>query len=163
MRRLRLAIIVLGAAVVLGAGAFALPATRTARASAVLDAPVARVFAVVSDAAGQAGWRRDVKAVEMAADGTSWREHLAHGGSVDVRLVTRDPGRRFEIAFASERGFSGTWTGDFVEDSGRTRLDIVETVTVPGVFNRVVGRLIGMPDAHVAAYLEDLEKALAAP
>ena len=163
MKVLPIAALALGLAALILVLALLLPETRSVRRSVVLEAPVARVFSLVADAAGQTGWRSDVAAVEMAPDGRSWRERLGDGETIDFRVVASDPGRRFEIAFQSPRGFSGTWRGDFADEGGRTRLDLLETVTVPSVFGRVVGRLLGMPDAHVDRYLADLEKALAAP
>ena len=54
-----------------------LPATREGRAETVIDAPPARIVAVIADVEAQVAWRDGIAAVERTAEGWRWRVRQA--------------------------------------------------------------------------------------
>jgi hypothetical protein len=86
--------------------AASLPPEATARRSALIAAPVERVFALAADVSGPAAWRRDVARVEVAPGGAEWVEHTRQGLAIAFREGRKEPGL-YAIAFASPQGFAG--------------------------------------------------------
>lgn len=140
--------------------AASLPAEATASRTALIAAPVERVFALATDVAGQAAWRRDVARVEVAPGGAEWVEHTRQGLAIAFREERREPGL-YAIAFASPQGFSGRWEGRFAAEAGATRVEVVETVRTEGLIARAMARFFAPAGAHVDLWLQDLAAAAA--
>ncbi len=140
------------------AWAMTLPAETTASRSTRIAAPIDKVFGLVTDIDGQAGWRRDVERVEIVDAGASWTEHTTRGMAIDFREERKEPGL-YAISFTSPQGFSGRWEGRFAPDGDGTAVDITETVRTDGFVARVMGRLFAPPGAHIDLYLGDLKDA----
>ena len=151
-------------AVLIGAGAWVyasrLPATVTIAREAVVPASTGRVYALVTDVAAQRRWRSDVRAVTVLDGGHAWIEHMK-GGDIRFDTIERVPNALFEIAYRSDRGFSGRWRGEFAPDGpNAARVSVVETTTTPSPITRLIGRLVAPPGAHADLYLADLRRAL---
>ena len=155
--------ILVGAAGLFVLWGFFLPATTEIRRQADLAAPLDRVFALVTDVAGQSAWRSDVGSVSMAPDGRAWVETAPDGSTIAFRTTALEQGRLFAIAYQSSRGFEGVWEGRFEALPNGTRLDLMERVTIQSPITRALGRLFAPPGAHADLYLKDLEAALAKP
>jgi hypothetical protein len=141
-----------------------LPETVTTERVATVRAPVSEVFALVTDVAGQARWRRDVAGVDMVIPQQQWIETSRQGGTIRFEVVDQELGRLYAIRYASSFGFSGNWVGRFeAVDGTATRLRITETVTVPSVPGRLFARMFSPPGSHIDLYLEDLRQALGEP
>ncbi|WP_397419911.1 SRPBCC family protein [Phenylobacterium sp.] len=155
-----LTILVIG----VGGYAFMLPPTVTSNREATIAAPTDRIFALVTDVAGQSKWRRDIGQVTVTADGATWTERTKDGQSIHFTLVRKDPNSVFEITYQSSLGFSGHWIGEFTaRDANTTVFRIKETTTTPSVIGRLLGRVFAPPGSHIDLYVEDLERALRAP
>jgi uncharacterized protein YndB with AHSA1/START domain len=139
-----LTILVIG----VGGYAFMLPPTVTSNREATIAAPTDRIFALVTDVAGQSKWRRDIGQVTVTADGATWTERTKDGQSIHFTLVRKDPNSVFEITS---------------RDANTTVFRIKETTTTPSVIGRLLGRVFAPPGSHIDLYVEDLERALRAP
>ena len=141
--------------------AMTLPKEVSASRTALIEAQVDDVFALVTNVSDQSAWRSDVGAVEVSADGTSWVENTTQGIEITFREETKEPGL-YIIAYSSPQGFTGHWEGRFVDENGATRVDIVETTRTEGLFARAMARIFTPAGAHIDLYLKDLEQAFAA-
>lgn len=162
LRVLSLIALVLGALV---AGAYiyasALPEEVGAERTRTLNAPVERVFALVTDIAAQPTWRTDILDVTLDDDGRGWTERTKHGVVIAFVEAARSPPTRFEITFSSPQGFSGRWIGVFASTpEGKTDVTFTEIVRTKNPMGRLMQRLFSPPGAHIELYLRDLEAAL---
>jgi uncharacterized protein YndB with AHSA1/START domain len=161
---LKYLIIALGLIALVGGAAFVwgmmLPATVSASRDAEIAASVERVFALVTDPAGQSNWRRDVASVTVKPGARAWTETTRQGVVLRFEEVERLSPQRYAIRFASPQGFSGEWVGTFEARGDVTRVVFTETVTTPGAFGRILARLIAPAGAHIDLYLTDLKAAL---
>jgi uncharacterized membrane protein len=152
-----------GLAVCIGVGtwlyASRLPATVTTVREAIVQAPVDRVFALVTDVANQHYWRSDIGRITVTEDGASWVEHTRSGDDISFQAVDTIPNSKFEIVYQSKLGFSGRWVGTFTRrDAQTTVIRIEETTTTPSVMGRLLGRIFAPPGSHTDLYLSDLTK-----
>jgi hypothetical protein len=151
-------IVIAGAVFAYGAS---LPVEVKAERTQTLNAPVDKVYAIVSDVAGQAAWRSDVGNVRMSADGRSWTEETKQGVTIAFEEVARTPPTRFEIDFTSPQGFSGRWVGVFAPTpDGKTQITFTETVRTESPIGRLMQQIFAPPGAHIDLYLKDLDAAL---
>jgi hypothetical protein len=135
-----------------------LPATRSASAEALLDAPPERVRALILDIERQPAWRTGIARVERRAEG--WTETTARGETIRFAPEPAAEGE-IRLRFASDRGYSGRWTGQLAPaPGGRTRLSVTEEATVPAPLTRLLARLFFDPEAYARQYLAELAAAL---
>lgn len=149
-------------AVVIGMGS-RLPVEHTATASAVIAAPPERVWAMISDVQGQAGWRTGLKRVEMMAPGAGgpcWRE-VQTGMEMPLCTISSEAPRGRVVQIADPKlPFGGTWTYRLEpEGAAATRVTITEDgITKPEMW-RFLGHYVMGEDAQVKQYLGDLQRA----
>lgn len=162
----RILLIALGAmAAVVAAGliwAGTLPADNSATRSAVIAAPVERVFQRVTDAAAQPGWRSDVAEVRMEAAGR-WTEVTRQGMQIAFREEEKRVPTLYVISFQASQGLTGRWEGRFESRGADTMVTFTETVRVEGWANRLLARLFAPPGALVERYIADLRRAVEMP
>lgn len=156
-----LALAVLAAAALIAlpfaAGAL-LPATRSATAEALLDAPPERVGALILDVERQPEWRAGIARVERTAEG--WIETTTRGETIRFAPEPAPEGT-IRLGFASDRGYSGRWTGRLeATPEGGTRLAVTEEATVPAPLTRLLARIFFDPEAYARTYLAELAAAL---
>lgn len=130
-----------------------LPATRESRAQTVIAASPDQILAVIADVESQPEWR-DVKSV--AKNGASWIEVPVRGDKIRFVAEEMTP-ERVRLRFASEAGFAGTWEASIEQVPSGSRIEIVERVTVPSPFGRIVARLFFDPTTFTQGYLVALK------
>ena len=148
------ALCLMGAVGVVVLVGLALPAAREGRAETVIDAPPARILAVITDVETQAEWRAGIAAVERTADG--WVEVTARGERIS--FVTDEMGEaRIRLRFASDAGYSGSWEAVLQPEGEGTRIAVVERAEVPSPLGRILARLFFDPEAFATTYLAALK------
>ena len=154
----------IGIIAIIGVGFFgwamALPKEASATRTALIEAPVDKVFTVVMDVGNQSSWRSDVGTVEISENGTSWVENTTQGIEIAFQEEKKEPGL-YVISYTSPQGFTGHWEGRFVDEDGATRVNIIETTRTEGLVARAMARIFAPAGAHIDLYLNDLEKAVA--
>lgn len=148
--------------VVLAIG-YSLPETVSVTRSRMIAAPPERVFALVTDVAGQTAWRRDVRSVELGSDGKSWTEKTRDGATIRFQETVREVPGRFAVSFTSDRGFGGAWDGRFEADGAGTRITMTERVTIPNPVFRLMARVLRITERFMDDYLDALTRAAAGP
>src|SRR5262245_14213968 len=100
----------LGAVVIIGLG-FLLPEERTAVKTTLIDAPLERVYQIVTDVDKQVAWRSDVKSVhvERRGDLWAWTEDQNTGTTFSVEETAKLPQERYEFKYATSNGMRGNW------------------------------------------------------
>lgn len=151
-------------ALVFGVG-YLLPPEHTATRSLTLPHPPERVWALISDYAGQPRWRAELSRVEILADagGARVREIDRHGDAITYETVAAEPPRRLVRRIADDDlPFGGTWTLDIAATATGSTLTISERGTVHNPMFRFLSRFVFGHTASMDAYLAALEQALAA-
>jgi uncharacterized protein YndB with AHSA1/START domain len=118
------------------------------------------VWGVLTDFAGQAVWRTDLKTVRRL-EGTAKETWIEVGGSGEMPLETTesDPPHRLVRTIAdSQLAFGGKWTYELAPDASGTRLTITEDGEVYNPLFRFISHYIMNP----AGTIETVMKALAA-
>jgi uncharacterized protein YndB with AHSA1/START domain len=151
-------------AVVVAIGAM-LPKAHVVRRSATFAQPPDSVWAVISDFAGQASWRTDIKSVERIADRNGnavWREVSLRGDAVPYETTETDAPRRLVRTIADPGlPFGGRWTYELARAPGGSTLTITEEGEVYNPVFRFVSHFFMDMGATAEAYLAALGKRLA--
>lgn len=148
----------LTAVVVIGLG-FLLPEERTAVKTTLIDAPLSRVYQVVTDVDRQAAWRSDLKSVHVERRGElwAWTEDQNSGTTFTVEETAKEPQKRYEWKYATSNGMRGKWLGEFVALSeDRTKLTLTQTVAIENPLRRVAAFIMLNLDTLMDIYLGDL-------
>jgi len=161
---MKIALIVVGAVVLLVAGAVAIGAllpkrhlvTRTARFKANPE----KLFALI---AGNQDWRPDVKNCEMITDGGKefQRETSKRGETILYELEESRPPLAIQRRIATENlPYGGSWSFELEPEDGETRVRITEDGEVYNPFFRFVSRFVIGQTATLDAYLAAMGKAV---
>jgi len=138
-----------------------LPAGHQASRSATLAAPLDRVFAIISDVARYAEWRKDVTKIELLPDdgrGLRFREHGSNGPIV-FRIEQIDTPRRMMVRIDDpDQPFGGTWTYELSPDGAGTSLTITEDGEVYNPIFRFMSHFFFSQTASMEAYLAALQQ-----
>jgi uncharacterized protein YndB with AHSA1/START domain len=140
-----------------------LPRDHVARMAITLNSPPERVWTLISDFAGAARWRTDVRTVEMrpSAQGPLRFVETSKQGAVTFELVSQEPPRRQVTRVVDEdQPFGGTWTWEIEQNGGGARVTITEAGFIKSPLFRVMGKLFFPPTATIDAYLRALAKEL---
>lgn len=148
------AICLLGAAGIVFLVGWLLPATREGRAETVIDAPPARILAVIADVEAQAEWRQGIAQITRDAEG--WVEVTARGEQ--IRFVAEEMSEALiRLRFVSDAGYSGSWQAEMTPEGSGTRIAVMERAGVPSPIGRVLARLFFNPEAFATTYLAALK------
>lgn len=143
-------------------GAF-LPRDHTARVTIDLSASRDRVWAMVSDFAGTAKWRADLRSVEMQPASTGpvrWVE-VSSQGRTPFELISQTPPSRQVVRVVDDGlPFGGTWTWSLAAAGCGTRVTIEEAGFIRNPVFRVMSRLVFRPTATMDGYLRALAAVL---
>ena len=148
---------------VCGTGAL-LPREHVATAERLVDAPPARVAAIIRDVEAYPSWRPSVDRVEVlgrtAGGGLRFAEH-GKDGSI-VFLLTEDlSGVRFRSAIeTTDLPFGGHWLVSLTPEASGTQVRIEEHGHVSNVVFRFVSVLVIGHEATMRTWLDDLERAV---
>ena len=144
---------------------FLLPATTQARASVVLRAPPAAVFAVLADVEQMPAWVASMTALKavQADDGRpTWEEQRSDGETVRYALVTAHaptaaaPGR-VELAARSVDGrFGANWVTSIAAVAEGTRVDVEQETFMHGALARFFLLVAGGSRAAAQGYVDAL-------
>lgn len=138
--------------------------THKASGSEIINAKIADVFARQADVQGQTKWRsglievRDYKAGENGL--AEWTEEWGRGRSLKLWRTELVPDKRIKVKLEGPGGtFYGTWTFDFEEAKGGTRVTVTEEGGIPNAFIRGMYSLMAAPDATLKKHLAELKTA----
>lgn len=142
-------------AVILIIGAL-LPRQHRASREITLRRSPENVFALVRNFEGAAGWRPDLKRVEILEpvdDHIRFREH-AKDGSVTYEVVQELPNERLVTRIVDrDLGYSGSWTYEFFPAADGTRLRITEDGDVSNIVFPFISRFVFGHSATIDTYL----------
>lgn len=139
------------------------PEAHTASGSETINAPVAEVFALQADVLKTPQWTglvKEVRDYKEKEDGTaSWLEIWNDGNEFDMKRTAyvKDKLLRVEIQDRAEV-FHGSWTFDFAEANGGTRVTITEEGVIPNAFIRGMYHLVANTDDTLKKHLQILKK-----
>ena len=122
------------------------------------------IWEVMTDYAGQASWRTDVRRVERLPDRNGrpvWRETDRRGQALEIETVESVAPHRLARRIANENlAFGGSWTYEIGEYGEVTSLTISEDGEVYNPVFRFINRFIIGQTATLDAYLRALAKRL---
>ena len=140
-----------------------LPASHEALRSVVVNASPSAVYAVLTDVANAASWRRELQRVDVlgVTDGhLRFREHGAHG-AVTYEVVKEEPARLLVTEIVDrDLGYSGSWTYTLAPEGNATRLTITERGVVSNIFFRFMSRYVFGHTKTMETYLASLDQHL---
>jgi Polyketide cyclase / dehydrase and lipid transport len=170
----RIAVTFVVAVVVIGIVAYAdgsiLPVQHSASVSGVVDAPPAKVFALITDIAAAPTWRHEVQSVQVLPldNGRDhWIENLGHGQTMNFLAVGTEPvsaagvGRREVRLDDPGASYGGTWTYEISPGptANQTSLRITEAGFIkPPMYRFVMVHIFGMT-RNLDQYMSDLKAA----
>jgi hypothetical protein len=140
-----------------------LPEGHTASGSAIINAEVEEVFGLQADVRKAPEWNgtvAEIRDYKESEDGTaSWTEIWADGNEFAMKRTAyvEDKLIRVEIEDKAEV-FNGSWTFEFEEVEGGTRVTITEQGNIPNSFVRGMFNLVTEPDATLKEHLARLKR-----
>jgi hypothetical protein len=142
-----------------------LPVNHKASVTGTVEASPARVFAIITDVADGAEWRKQVKAVRVLPPDQGrdhWVEDLGHGQTMTFLAVkTEAPTERDVLLDVPGASYGGTWTYKLSPGPtpGTTTLSITEAGFInPPFYRFMMHHIFGM-DHNINAYFKDLDNA----
>lgn len=137
-----------------------LPKGHLASRSATYRQPPEAIWSAITDFAGQAAWRTDVRSVERLADRSGhevWREIDKHNQALPLETVEAIAPRRLVRRIADpDLPFGGTWTYEITPAPGGSRLTLTENGEVRNPFFRFMARFVFGYTATMEGYLKAL-------
>jgi uncharacterized protein YndB with AHSA1/START domain len=156
---LLLLVVLVGLVAVVALIGAALPRNHTASRSVLLHRPRTEVYALVRDFESAPSWRKDVQRVEMlplSGGRVGFREVGKHD-AVTYEVSADIPRERLVTTITStDLGYSGSWTYQFADEAGGTRLTITENGDVSNVLFRFMSRYVFGHTATIDSYLNSL-------
>jgi len=147
-----------------------LPVDHTTTVSGTVEASPAKVFALITDVAHGASWRKSVQGVQMLPPDEgrdSWVEDLGHGEKMSF-LATRTEaptptGHALREVLLNDKGasYGGTWTYALSPgpNPNQTTLQITETGFInPPIYRFMMAHFIGMT-RNLDQYMHDIQVA----
>ena len=143
-----------------------LPKGHTASLSVRFKQPPEAVWQAITDFAGQASWREDLKVVEKLPDQnghTVWKEVGKNGMAMPLETVEMVPPRRLVRKIADPKmPFGGRWVYEISPAEGGCTLTITENGEVYNPVFRLFSRFMDM-SATIKGYLRALGKKFGEP
>lgn len=140
----------------------ALPVAHISSASALINAPQARVWNLIQDTSSQPSWRTGLKAVEPLPDKNNqhcWMELQQIGKMPLCEHMVAAPAVRIVSIDDPSLPFGGSWTYELQPESpNTTRVTIIENGTTRPPMWRFLGHYVFHEDTTIKQYLEDLQK-----
>ena len=169
---LRVVLSVLGVLVLVGLIAYAdgrtLPVNHVASVSGTVNAPPAKVFAIMSDVASGPSWRSEVKGVQMLPRNEgrdAWMEDYGSGQKMQLVTLSSTPpaetGQAVRVVETKEPSYGGTWTYDIAPGSSpnTSTLTITEHGYInPPLYRFMMAHIFG-PTKNLKDYLKDMQAA----
>jgi len=145
---------------------YLLPRDHVASRSARYGQPPDAVFAVISDVAHAAAWRKDIKQVDMLppVDGrVRFREVGGMGAiTMEVHEITR-PTRMVTRIADPDQAFGGSWTFELAPEGAGTRLTITERGEIYNPIFRTLARFVFGYTSSLEQYLRALGNRVGEP
>jgi uncharacterized protein YndB with AHSA1/START domain len=162
MRYLLIAAAVLGAIVLMIVlVGWMLPVKHRASGEAVVNAPPAAVYDLITSVDRFPEWRSSVKSVEQAADSAGRKRfrEIGSDGRILYEIESSTPGQRLVTRIADKSlPFGGTWTYELTPRGDSTSLRITEDGEVYNPIFRFVSRFVMGHTATIDKYLADVRK-----
>jgi len=137
-----------------------LPVEHSVTVHGTVNAPPEKVFSLITNVGAGAGWRHEVKSVQMLepeAGQDRWVEYLGHGVTmkfIATKTVPLDAsGHATRDVLLKDPSFGGTWTYDL--QPGPTTAQTALTITEAGYVNPPIYRFMM---AHVFGMTKNLEQ-----
>jgi hypothetical protein len=166
-------IVVLAGAICYAIGA-RLPLNHATTVTGTVEAPPAKVFAIITNIADGPSWRKQVKSVQVLppdAGRDHWVEDLGHGQKMSFLATHTEPptpdGHALREVLLDVPGasYGGTWTYKLSPGPNptQTSLSITETGFInPPLYRFMMAHVIGMT-SNLDQYLHDIQAAAAKP
>jgi hypothetical protein len=159
-----LLVLVLAGVVVYADGA-RLPYDHTVSVTGIVNAPQAKVFALISDVTNGSHWRPAIKSVTMLTPDRGrdhWVEHLAHGQFMTFLATRTDAPTRRDVQLDDPRAsYGGTWVYELSPGPSpdSTTLHITETGFIkPPIYRFIMAHVFG-PTHNLDEYMKNIQAA----
>lgn len=98
------------------------------------------------DVESQPKWRKGLASVQRTNESSGWVEKTQQGEEIMFNLIDAND-RSVSMSFVSDRGYSGKWSAELVQQSStRTNITVKEEVTVESPIGRVISRMFFNPE-----------------
>lgn len=156
--KILLYVLILFAATFVGVYVFGytLEPVRSGTSSNECEAPAKDVLATMLDVESQPKWRKGLASVQRTNESSGWVEKTQQGEEITFSLIDAND-RSVSMSFVSDRGYSGKWGAELVQQSStRTNITVKEEVTVESPIGRVISRILFNPEEFASTYLTEL-------
>ncbi|MFY8043115.1 MAG: hypothetical protein ACOVOD_09325 [Rhodoferax sp.] len=135
---------------------YTLEPVRSGTSSKECEAPAKEVLATMLDVESQPKWRKGLASVQRTNESSAWVEKTQQGEEITFILIDAND-RSVSMSFVSDRGYSGKWSAELVQQSStRTNITVNEEVTVESPIGRVISRILFNPEEFASTYLTEL-------
>ena len=135
---------------------YTLAPVRSGTSSMACDASAKDLLATMLDVESQPTWRKGLASVQRTNKASGWVEKTHQGEEINFSLIDAND-RSVSMSFVSDRGYSGKWSAELVQQSStRTNITVKEEVTVESPIGRVISRMLFNPEDFASTYLTEL-------
>ena len=155
-------LLVLASCVGMCAYGSSVPEAHTASGSEVIKADIDDVFAMQADVQKHPEWHdlvAEIKDYKEEEDGTaSWHEVWKDGNEFGMKRTAYIEGKLIRVQIEDKAEvFNGSWTFDFEEVEGGTKVTITENGNIPNAFIRGMYHLTTEPDQTLKEHLKRMK------
>lgn len=138
------------------------PDGHTASGSEVIKADLEDVFAMQADVQKHPEWHdlvAEIRDYKEGEDGTaSWTETWKDGSEFGMKRTAYVQNKKIRVEIEDKAEvFNGSWTFDFEEVEGGTRVTITENGNIPNAFIRGMYHLATEPDQTLKEHLQRMK------
>ncbi len=102
-------------------------------------------------------WRSDVEKIKVVKDGEKFVEYTKDGFETSFNITKLDPMKTYEFEMEN-KNMTGSWSGKFSSQEGKTIIDFTENVTVNNIVMKIF--IKKYLQKHQLRYINDLKKHL---
>ncbi len=120
-----------------------------------INAPIDKVWDIMTDWEHQTEWRKEISKVDMK-EGSKFIEYPRKGPPIEFEVIYLDKPKNFELSMAG--AVEGNYTARLSFHNGRTSIIAKEKVINSSIFSRIISSIFFDLEKFAKSYLSQLKE-----
>ncbi len=134
---------------------YSLPAIYEVTVKETINAPIDKVWGIMTDWERQTEWRKEISKVEMK-EGSKFIEYPRKGPSIEFEIIYFDKPKHFELSMVG--AVEGNYTAKLSFNDGITSIIAKEKVINKSIFSRIISSIFFDLEKFAKNYLSQLKE-----
>ena len=133
-----------------------LPESKNLKAKKKINAPMDKVWTIMTDWSAQPTWREDLKKVEILDD-RNFIEHPKHGGLITFKVINAQRPNHLKLRLSGS-SFQGTYMIRLFDNNGATEIEETYSLIYPSILGKILVKIFFNLEEFANSYLDKLAK-----